>query len=222
MTLTLPIPLASFWDAIPLEQGSVFEPDEAMEVNRTGGGTILPSALGHRLWRGEVTFGLASQAERGKAAAVLNRLRQPGQPFLCHDRKRAYPLHDPDGSLLGAAAVTVRSAGTSDLNVINLEGFPADYRLAPGDLIGYQLGTAPVLHFLHEVLEDVEANAGGVTGAFEIAPFRLFAVPTGTAVKVIRPTMTAIYDPGSFRPGRGRSGGWEQGRSFAFRQTLEY
>ena len=222
MAFSNPISTAEFWDAIPLQQGSQFEPDEAMEVNRTGGGSMLTSSSGHRLWRGSVTFGLSSELERRKAAAVLNYVRQPGLPFLVYDRKREFPAADPDGTILGASSVTVLSGPSGDLSYLRLQGLPAGYELTAGDLIGYTYGTDPVRYYVHELAESITADSAGETEAIRITPFRAHEVVSGTAVTLIRPPMVAVYDPGSFAPGRGRSAGWEEGRAFRFIQTMEY
>lgn len=222
MAMILPIPLADFWDAIPLAQGSTFEPNEAMNVNQTGGGQVLLSTAGERLWAGQVKFGLAEAIERRQAQAILNAVRQPGHPFFCYDRKRPYPLADPNGTILGASSISVLSAPEADLSSMSLQGLPSGYVLTAGDLVGYSFGSNPVRYYVHEMAQSVVADGAGETPLFQIAPFRSHAVTTGTAVSLIKPVLTAKYSPASFGPGAGRRGDVEAGRTFRFIQTLEY
>ena len=204
-----------------MAQGSTFEPNEALNVNRTGGGQVLLSSSGERLWTGQVTFGLTQEVERRRAQAVLNAVRRPGMPFLCYDRKRAFPLADPGGFILAGSNVNVLSASENDLSSLSLQGLPAGYVLTPGDMIGYRFGFSPVRYFLHELVEGAVADSAGRIPLVQITPFRSHALPGTTVVSLIRPRMVAKYDPDSFSPGTGRSGGVEGGRAFRFIQTME-
>ncbi|ARE40917.1 hypothetical protein RGUI_2776 [Rhodovulum sp. P5] len=222
MTLSVPVPLADFWDRVPLAQGSTFELDEAMEIDRTAGGIVLPAAIGARLWSGEVRFDVSFRAERARPAAILTALRRPGMPFFAYDRRRPYPLADPDGSALGAATPVLAGIDSADRSRVALSGLPAGYVLSAGDLVGWSYGSAPVRYTLHELAEDATADGAGGTGDVSIAPFWPTGTASGLAVTLIRPAIVAVYDPGTFQPGQGRAGGMETGRGFRFRQTLEY
>lgn len=222
MALTIPVPLSEFWDAIPLAFSSTFEPMEAMSVNRTGGGQVLVSSSGQRLWAGSATFGLTHASERRQASAMLNAVRQPGFPFLCYDKKRPYPLADPGGLILGSRPIRILSSSANDLGSVSLIGLPAFYKLTAGDLLGYTYGSNPVRYHLHEIARDEVASDVGKTDLMPVTPFLPTALAIGTPVTLIKPPMVAKYDPDTFDPGQGRNAGVEAGRSFRFVQTLEY
>jgi hypothetical protein len=54
MALAFPLSLANFFNLIPKVEAT-FDLDEAIMGNRTGGGEIITSSIGTRLWGGRIT-----------------------------------------------------------------------------------------------------------------------------------------------------------------------
>jgi hypothetical protein len=218
-SLTFPLTAAQFWDRLPIEE-LVWTLDEALDASQTAGGEITVAERGTRLWRGKVRLGRMLWSEIAEVTALLQVLRGAGAGggFLAWDSTRPGPRLDLNGGFLGAAAPTVTTIST-DRREVTSSGWPGGYILAPGDLIGWSYGSAPVRRALHEVVQGATASVAGVLGPVEVVPAIRPGVVTGAAVTVIRPAMRALYLPGSWEPGVRRRG-TQTGAAFGFVQTL--
>jgi hypothetical protein len=217
MAFAFPLTLAQFLDLLPVN-GGVPTLDDPNIRSENGGGEIMISVNGPRLWKG--TFSLAEHAiaREGELVAMAELLRQQGGSFLCSPRHRAGPAADPTGSILGAAAPTF-STVNANLRDVNIAGLPVAYKISVGDFVSFQYGTSPVRYALHRFARGGTANgSGAITGAEVYPPMRP-GVVNGQAITLVNPVCKAILvDDGS---------GWGQAGlvsirsgSFSWRQTL--
>jgi len=217
MAWAFPLTRPQFMDLLPIRSLTMDVP-EAVEISETGGGELLQADLGTRLWSGEIVLGRLLPDEAGDALAMLAVARSSTGSVLIHDLSRPGPRLDPDGSILGAAAVTLADVNTNARN-IQLAGLPVGYGLRRGDMLGFSYGSNPVRRALHRVASTATAAGDGTTNYFEVTPPIRPGWAAGTAVTLIRPECKAVILPGTFQPGR-RAATLTDGVSFKFRQTL--
>lgn len=216
MALPDPLPIDQFVARLPV--GSIrMDLGETASMSRTAGGATLSSDLGDRLWQGEIALDVMEAREADFAHARINLLRGGGRRFEVYDTRRPYPFHDPEGTILGAAAPAIAALDPDDFRVMSLSGLPAGYRLSVGDYLGY--AHDGVRRALHIVQEEVVAAATGVTPLFEVLPHRRRGATVGVAVTLVRAHCLAAIDPGSTTIGASRRT-IAQGTVFAFTQDL--
>lgn len=217
MAYPFPLTRAQFMDLLPIQQ-MTFDLPEAVEVNETGGGELLPADLGTRLWSGEINLGDMTADEAAEALAMLDVLRRAGGSFMVHDVSRPFPRFDLSGALITGAA-PVLNAVHANAREIRLSGLPPGYQLRRYDYLAFSYGSNPTRFALHRVAAPATANASGLTGYFEVSPNIRPGWLTGAAVSLSRAACKAIIVPGSVQPGRRRST-LTVGASFKFMQTL--
>lgn len=215
--LAYPLPLDAFWDALPVSSLSL-DCAPQVETSGTGGGQQLVREVAPALWRGTVTLGRLTRAEALEVQPLIDLVRSPGASFLACDRLRDGPALDPDGAVLGAAAVAVLEVGAS-LRELRLTGLPPNYPLSRGDLIGVTWGGAPLRYGLHRIVDWPATDAGGQTGWVEVVPALSAGVSAGAPVTLWRPAVKAMVVPGSVRAGELRRG-LVEGIAFGFIQTM--
>ena len=215
MSLVFPLSLPTFWSVLPVDEPSL-DLGEALQIDRTAGGTVLIADLGERLWQGRVTFGTLTYAEAAPVEGLLDVLRQSGRSFLCNDLRRLNPLADPSGSILGAASVTVTAIPSA--REVTLGGLPAGYVLSPGDYLGWGYDGALDRRAFHRVVDGGTASGGGAL-TIEVVPTIRPGLVTGAAVVLKSPSFRAHVLPGSAERGRSRRRITEGG-GFGFVQTL--
>jgi len=194
----------------------VFDLSENRQVSEQGNGEILISDLGPRLWHGSITVRTDEHDEQVQVHALAQSLRQGVGTFHIGDRMRRFPSADPDGSLLGGAAVTL-SAPTPGSSTMTLSGLPDGYKLTPGDYLSFDYGEGR--RALHQVV------IGGQVGpestiSLSVVPAIRPGSQDGAAVNLVDATCKAIMVPGSFKAGTIGLGGITKGFSFNFRQSL--
>ncbi|MCB2126045.1 MAG: hypothetical protein IT508_11755 [Burkholderiaceae bacterium] len=213
---TFPLQLNDFADGLRV-RSQEFDLSENLRSTEDGGGRILTADAGPRLWQGTITVAPDTHNGQRAAQALAQVLRQAGASFLISDRKGKFPAADPDGSLLGAAAVTL-SAPVAGADTISLAGLPAGYVLTPGDYLSYAYGPTGEKIALHQVTVGGTAAGDGTLTVGVVSRVRP-GVSDGTAVTLIGAACRAIMVPGSFKPGTiGLAS--TAGFSFSFRQTL--
>lgn len=217
MTLSFPLQHADFWDLLPISTITLECPPQ-VETSGTGAGQILTREVAPQLWRGQLTLGRLTPAEAGDILPLIEMGSAPGASFMAHDLMRPYPLLDPEGTVLGAAAVTVNDIGGS-LRDLRLAGLPANYPLRRGDLIGLNWGASPTRYGLHRIVIAASADAGGLTGWIEVSPAVHSGVIVGGPVVLARPGFKAVITPGSVTSGTLRRG-LVEGLGFSFSQSL--
>lgn len=181
MTITYPLPLAAFFDAVNCWTPR-FEPITYQSVSGLKGGGLIAAELAAARWSADVTLSPNYNRASVGVEAIVNALRGSLKSFQAYDKRRAYPLADPDGSILGAASVTISAVG-SDLQSLKLAGLPAGYVLTVGDYI-----SIPSRKQLFQVLENSTANGSGVSPSFfAVAPSILSGLAGGDAVRLVKP-----------------------------------
>ena len=214
---TFPLPHNHFMDALPIER-MTFDLPEAVEMSETGGGEILTSALGTRLWQGEVTLGKMTPTEAAWALAQIDAARQIGGSVMIYDVSRPAPRNDLTGVKLGVASPTL-SAVASHRREIRLTGLPSGYQLWRYDYLAFAYGANPTRFALHRSVDATTASAEGLTGWLEVVPPIRPGFTIGAPVTLMRASCKAIIVPGSVQPGR-RAHTMTEGASFKFIQTL--
>lgn len=217
MALTFPLPLADFWNKLTIASMRL-SINEAQQIDRTAGGTILKASVGDALWQGEATLSPSTQlASATEIEALVSVLGRAGASFLLYDTMRPHPASDPDGTILSGASPVI-AAMESNNREISLLGLPSGYVLTAGDMIGWTYGSSPTRYALHRLVTGVTANVNGGTGLFEVTPFIAPGVSVGASVTLSRPVMKAVLQPnptyGQRRPVV------IPGASFGFSQTM--
>lgn len=216
--LTFPLSRTDFADGLRILSCD-FDLTENRRTTETGGGELLISDLGPRLWSGTITVSEFTHAGQRRSQALVQALRQFGASFMIGDPKGRYPAADQDGSKLGSATPTLSTpvAGSSD---ISLAGLPVGYVLTPGDYIGFEYGTDPVRNALHQVIvADAPAAADGTMTVSVVPPIRPGA-SDGAEVILVGASCKAVVIPGSFKAGTiGLAS--TSGFSFSWRQVLK-
>lgn len=214
MAVSYPIEAALLFSTFRVRQ-LAFWLDDPMEVSRTAGGEIIPGSLGDALWRGTVQLGLHRHADQAAAEAALAMIARPGATFMMYDKRRYGPRQDPQGLILGATRPEIQQVGASNREIA-LKNLPAGYQITRGDYVGWQYGSNPVRHALHQFWGDGIASGAGVTPLIEVTSF-VQPVPVNTPVTLVRPQIKAIVDAREYGVGQGSI---TEGSTFSFIQTL--
>lgn len=217
MALTFPLSKADFFERLPI-MTPAFSLGEAMQQSQTGGGEVLTSSIGTRLWRGQVSFGRMTYAEMAEVEGLVEALRQPGRSFMAYDARYPWPRHDAGGAIIAAASPVIASlpAGARTLTV---SGLPPFYALPAGVYLGFTYGTDPVRFALHRIIVGGVANGAGLSPVLEVVSAIRSGAEVGAAVSFVRPACKAVIIPNTTESGTSRRGIVE-GFSFGFVQTL--
>jgi hypothetical protein len=217
MALSYPLLLADFYNTLTRPAGT-FTLDAAVLQNQTGGGEIITSSIGTRLWRGKIVAQANPFGTLDDVVARLELLLESGASFLVRHPYRKGPAADPNGSILGAATPQITSVNGNNRDV-TIGGLPAGYVLRPGDLLSWTYLTGPLRYALHRVVTTGTANGSGNIGNIEITP----PVRTGYSLPVnitlVNPRCKAAIVPGSYQPPSVTPGGIVT-FSFDWQQTL--
>lgn len=217
MAYSFPLATAEFMDLLPIREMS-FELSEAMETDETGGGELLTSDLGTRLWQGEILLGDMTPDEADDALGMLDLIRRAGGSFMVHDRARPWPRADWQGAAISGASPVLHTIAASTRE-IRLAGLPAGYQLRRRDCLAFSYGAGPTRFALHRLAAPVTANGSGLTPLVEVVPNIRPGASTGAAVTLVTAACKAVIVPGSYQPGR-RKGRLTTGASFKWQQTL--
>jgi hypothetical protein len=219
MAYSFPLSTANFMDLLPIQQ-MFFDAPEQVEMSQTGGGELLRADLAPMLWAGEIRLGPMAKAESAVPELMLDLLRPAGRTFYCYDARRAYPLLDPTGSILGAATPTIYAlpAGGREMQ---LQALPVGYNLSPGDYLAFDYTVASVTRrALHRIVSDpAVVPAGGISPVFEVTPMIRTGAVTGTAVTLIKAACKAVLVPNSVSKGTSLRG-LTRDMNFRWQQTL--
>lgn len=195
-----PLPLYEIYDRLPIATVE-WDIQRLDEIAITGAGEESQAELAEPLWRAPVTLGIGKHSELKQAAALIRSLRGSQQPFMMCDPTSLWPQADRGGVILGASAVTIRTAPTSRA-IAPLTGLPAGYVLTPGDKMQLAYGS-PVRCAFVEVSRLVAANASGDVNV-PVFPWLPMALPAGATVTLVRAACPVIIEAGSHRPGVAR------------------
>ena len=212
--LTYPLALSTFWGGLKIAQANL-RLGGAVQSNETGGGEVIRATVGARLWEGDAT--LSPSQDPGAFEALLSTLEEAAFTFFATPSKRAFPIEDPGGAILGAAPVVIASLPAGGRS-LTLSGLPSGYVLTAGDYLSFTRET-PARYEFHRIVTPAVANGAGVTPEFDVTPGIRPGVVVGATVHLARPFFRAVLLPGSFKPGP-ITAGPSAGASFSFRQTL--
>lgn len=206
MALTFPLSLAAFFSDLALVDVT-FSLTESYETSETGGGEILRSSYGPRLWQGTVTLDTWPHVDAERINARVETLFDARASFL------VFPPHMQ--TALGDVTLSDQRNGRE----IRLSGLASGQKVEQGQYLSFTYGSNPVRYALHRVLEDKSPDATGLTGWFEVSPAVRPGALNGTAVTLDKPVCKAIAVPGSYSPPSHRAV-VSSGASFSWRQTL--
>lgn len=193
-----------------------FDLQENRRTSETGGGELLVSDLGPRLWGGSLTVVPARHADQRAVSARVSLLRSGGGEFMMADPSAVLgwgfsdgdPYWEPTLHAWGGSTVVLKSRTRT---------------LAPGQYFSFTYAGGKV--GLHQVVafNGGENIPGGTTGhwleTYTITPSIRAGAVAGTPVKIDVPVCKALIVPGTFRPAPytpALAGGF----SFDWRQTL--
>ena len=172
--------------------------------NQTAGGEVLRSGGAARLWRGSLVLAPMQNGDAGSLHAKLHALASSDAAFTINDMAR-------DG-----AGFTAQINGVNPDGRVSLRAAGANRVLRAGDYIGF---TYAGRRALHQVVEPANANASGVTGAFDVVPPIRPGWAVGAAVTAGAARCVAVMVPGSLRVGASGPAA-TSGASFDWIQTL--
>ncbi|WP_309086382.1 hypothetical protein [Chelativorans sp.] len=215
MTLNFPLPLTDFADLLSIETVA-WKLERWDEYSGLGNGDVIAAELAPPRWSGDVSIAPMYNDDAASVQALIESLDGAINSFYLYAPQKAFPMADPDGTLLGSATPTIGSLGANNKS-LTVSGLPAGYVLTRGDLFSFDYGTNPVRRGFHRVAETVMASAGGVTPSFEVRPHFRPGVTTGRPITLIKPAAKVFIMPGSFNPGTA-SGPITSGMSFQVMQ----
>lgn len=144
MAISFPITLADFFEQLgPI--ATSFELGEGVIANETGGGEVIRSSYGTRLWSGSITLHPRRPVRIDDLLALIRVLQEPDASFLL------YPLHRPQAYAEATVAIptgAIDSLG-SDNRLISLKSLPAGFQITRGDFLSFTYLTGPVRYALH-------------------------------------------------------------------------
>jgi hypothetical protein len=214
MALSFPLTFADFFDILRVASFSI-RLGEASIVNRTGGGEIMRSDYGARLWQGSITLAAQPNASIEDVLAIIYSLQDSRASFLL------YPRHKPRATGGGALSEPIGQINSLPANnrLITLKALPANYVITRGDFLSFIYSSSPSRYAFHQAVESITANGSGVTGEFEVVPPIRPGALVNHNVQFNKPRLKAIMVPGSLR----QSGLTPEGAAsatFDWQQTL--
>lgn len=214
MALSFPLDLAGFFEAIcPIT--TTFALGEAVQINETGGGEVIRSDFGTRLWGGSVTLAPAKPILIEDVMALLRVLQDSRASFLI------YPRHRPKARAMTTVATPTGQINSlpTDNRLITLKALSAGFVITRGDFLSFTY-SSPVRYALHQAVESITANGSGVTGQFEVIPPIRPGAAVDANVRMNKPWCKAVMVPGSLQIAELPRRGFCSGVSFEWRQTL--
>jgi hypothetical protein len=213
MALTFPLDLPAFFEAFcPIS--TTFQLGEAVLVNETGGGEVIRSDYGSRLWQGTVTLAPSKPVLVEDIMALIRVLQDSRASFLLYPRHRKKAVGEAS---LSEPIGQINSLPTNN-RLITLKGLPAGFDITRGDFISFIYSSTR--YAFHQAVESITANGSGVTGQFEVIPPIRPGAAVDTGVQTNRPRLKAVMVPGSLSVVELPRRGFASGASFAWRQTL--
>lgn len=194
MAQTFPMPINQFFGNIPIRTVSQ-DLGEAMEFNQTEAGEITTADMGPRLWKTKFSINPDYHMPIERIKAKLNLLRQANRSVIVPSMPIQYPAYDPDGSILGASVVTIKSIAGNNRD-LTLTGLPVDYELGAGDVLSFTYGSNPIRYAMHQIVSDSTANAIGDI-VVEVVDFIRPGALTGMVVNLIKPFYKGVVVPNS-------------------------
>lgn len=196
MSISFPLVTNLLADRLKIESVKWILNDN-QELNGLGSGELLAADLAPRLWDAEIQCGLMEHDEAAELQALFESLDGAINTMFLYDPRKSGPRRDPDGSILGAAEVTIKSVGANNKS-LSLQALPAGYVLSVGDMLAFDYGTDPVRRALHRIVEAATADGSGDTVEFEVRPHFRPGVDVDLDVMLIKPSAKVKIVPGTF------------------------
>lgn len=197
MAATFPLDLAGLFNRLARIEAT-FDLGEAMLSNVTGGGEVITSNHGARLWRGRITGRGQAYIDLDAMTARVDLVRQAGASFFVSPSHRDGPQADPLATILGASTPQITNVNANSRDV-TISGLPAAYVLTEGDLVSFNYLSSPVRYGLHKVVTGATANGSGVATVELMPPLRPgHSVPFN--IRLNKPYCKAVIVPGSYQP----------------------
>lgn len=215
MALSFPVPVAAFFDMVPIAKIKM-RPGRAVSFSETGGGEVITHGVGSRLWQGEITLGKEYHNHIAAIEARLSLLEEPGASLLIHDIRHNGPIADPGAVGLGGATVRIAALDPNNQELA-LKGLPAGYTISTGDLMGFRYGANPSRYAYHRVVVGAVANGVGTTPLIQVTPFLRPGAALDADVTLQRPVLKAVLREADYGAGRATV---SEGGTFSFIQTL--
>jgi hypothetical protein len=191
------MPTTDLMTVLPIDQAS-FLPQWSQEYSRQAGGTPRVADLGPELWLAKLTCSVASYSEAAESEAFVHALDGAIGTFYVWNPRAQYPRADPNGTILGAASVTIYELGL-DNKSIRLAGLPVGYQLKRRDFFSFDTGSAPNVHrCLHQFVAPATADSNGRIALTEVRPHIRAGASTGLSVSLKRPAAEMFILPGSY------------------------
>lgn len=220
MALPVLLPLASFFDKLPLLDVRPFLPTTSQISGRTGDGQVLTASLGDRLWRANITLKPVRRSTADELLALISYLEGESRFFLAHPFPRRGPRFDPAGIKLAGITPTI-SALSSNNREMRIKGLPPEFELNPGDFPAFTYGASPLRYGFHRIVGSaVKAGANGITPVFEVEPPLRPGAAIDAPVTLFKPVFKAMIDPGSVQQGNA-TGRLVQGIAFNALQVMD-
>jgi len=211
MAISYPVALSDLLDLVPVMQVT-FDLSEAVETSDLTGGEVIVNDYGPRFWQGVVQIQSASNLDMDQVEARLSNLRQAGRKFLLTPPYRAGPRDDPDGQIISGSSASVQNILDGGSSLV-FDGLPNDYVLSVGDFLSFPIGGVSAFF---QVTDGAQANING-NARVEVMPAADGGI--GGPVTFVRPVLTAVMVPGSYKPAS-RGLGKSSGPSFMWRESL--
>lgn len=217
MAFSRNLALSSFWGLLKINsiELSVHEP---RQTERTGGADFLTASMGEPLWRGTVTATRRAHVDAHLLNARLRLAERPGSTFRWTPTTADFQVDDPQGTVLGAASVSVVNVkADGDLVIL---GVPTGYSIAGGRFLSFNYGSGPARWALHQVMSARTSTGPGDDMELVVQPPVRVGWQAGDAVTLHKPTALAAIVPESARYGV-MVPGYGEGISFDFIQRLK-
>lgn len=195
--LTYPFSLAFLADLLDIDS-VVFDIERNDAVSGQGTGQTIGVELAPPLWYAEVTLNPNYFHEAEVIAAKFRALRGVMGTFLLYDPRKKFPMSDPTGSILGANFINITAKGANN-DTLSLSGFPAGYKLSPGDKMTIPYGSG--FSYFGEFSDYATANGSGVITAAPVFPHIPIAMTLGTQVRLATPYVKMSLDVKGWTPG---------------------
>jgi hypothetical protein len=168
-----------------------FELVPRQQITRRGNGTLITADLADPIWKAAYTTAVMNEDDCLEMQAKLDSLDGSLQLFNANDTRRTYPRNYRTGSFTDAGQVfSLVGDGVS----LVLNNLPANFAMRTGDYFRYASGGR---RYLHRLMEDNTASAGGVSGTLVVRPFLAAGLTTTTAVFFKSASCRMKIEPGS-------------------------
>jgi hypothetical protein len=217
MAITYPRPISQFAGQFRMSS-CVWRVARADEFAGLGSSQSIPIELADPLWGADIELAIDQAAEGRKTSARLNSLEGSIRDFYLFNPLARAPAADPSGSLLGSSTPTLYEI-SANFDGVRFTGLPANYVLTEGDFFELNWGSSPVRRAPFQLLETVQASAGGVTPTVRVFPNIWPGIAIGTPVNLIDPSGRFFIVPNSLKIGA-MHGLMIDGASFSVLQRL--